>query len=88
MQPRSSSELARRVLTWVVFSRSLLTMNDLRIALAVNITDQPIPPANEIIDSLALVDANTLLSVCCGLITVESISGHVRLVREWSVASI
>ncbi|KAH6908111.1 hypothetical protein BKA70DRAFT_1280713 [Coprinopsis sp. MPI-PUGE-AT-0042] len=81
MQPRASSELARRTLTWVVFARSLLTIDDLRFALAINVVDQPIPPCNEIVDHLALVDEKIPLSVCCGLIIVDSSSESVRLVH-------
>ncbi|KAH6908110.1 ankyrin repeat-containing domain protein [Coprinopsis sp. MPI-PUGE-AT-0042] len=81
MQPRASSELARRILTWVVFAHSLLKVEDLQYALAVNIVNQPIPAHGEILDRLALIDGSTLLSVCCGLIIVDSSSGNVRLIH-------
>jgi hypothetical protein len=82
MQSAANSSLARRALTWVVFAESLLNVDDLRYALAVNITDQPMPPDDKIFDPLALVDSNTLLSICCGFLVVDGTSGTVRLVRK------
>ncbi|TFK17932.1 hypothetical protein FA15DRAFT_570955, partial [Coprinopsis marcescibilis] len=61
---RPGSDLALCALTWLVYARESLKMDDLRHALAVN-------PTAFIYDSELLVDSETLLSACCGLITLE-----------------
>ncbi|TFK17873.1 hypothetical protein FA15DRAFT_650031 [Coprinopsis marcescibilis] len=57
-------DLALRAVTWVIYARKTLRMSELRHALAVN-------TATFKYSSDLLVDAETLLSVCCGLITYE-----------------
>ncbi|TFK16423.1 hypothetical protein FA15DRAFT_743910 [Coprinopsis marcescibilis] len=71
---RPGSDLALRALTWLVYARESLMMDDLRHALAVN-------PTAFTYDSELLVDSETLLSACCGLITLETRTSLVRLVH-------
>ena len=72
--------LAKRALTWLVYALESLTMDMLRHALAVDTTHYTYDPE-------LLVDADTLISVCCGLITFEPKSELVRLVRECTFSS-
>ncbi|TFK26004.1 ankyrin [Coprinopsis marcescibilis] len=71
---RPGSDLAFRALTWLVYARESLRMDDLRHALAVDTTTFTY-------DSELLIDPETLLSVCCGLITFEPTTEFVRLVH-------
>ncbi|TFK17006.1 hypothetical protein FA15DRAFT_605909, partial [Coprinopsis marcescibilis] len=67
-------QLALQALTWLVYARESLEMDDLRHALAVD-------TATFFYNADRLVDAETLLSICCGLITFEPKTKLVRLVR-------
>ncbi|TFK21252.1 hypothetical protein FA15DRAFT_672753 [Coprinopsis marcescibilis] len=66
--------LALQALTWLVYAREPLTMDDLRHALAVN-------TETFTYDSDHLIDPETLFSACCGLITFEPETKLVRLVH-------
>ncbi|TFK17756.1 ankyrin [Coprinopsis marcescibilis] len=74
IENNDGSELARRALAWLVYAQGSLTVDDLRHALAVD-------PSNFTFDSELLVDADTLISLCCGLITLEPETEMVRLVH-------
>ena len=74
IEGREESDLAMRTLTWLVYARESLTMDGLRHALAVDVTTFTYDPD-------LLVDAEVLLSACCGLITFEPETELVRLVR-------
>ncbi|TFK27259.1 ankyrin [Coprinopsis marcescibilis] len=66
--------LATRALMWLVHALESMTIDDLRYALATDsVTFQH--------DSDLLVDAESLVSLCCGLITLEPQSKLVRLVH-------
>ena len=68
--------LAERALTWLVHAFQSLTMDDLRYALAID-------PETFCFDPDLLVDADTLISICCGLITFEPQSKLARLVHTY-----
>ncbi|KAH6871832.1 ankyrin repeat-containing domain protein [Coprinopsis sp. MPI-PUGE-AT-0042] len=68
-QQGQKPQLARLVLSWLTYARRGLTVDDLRYALAVKLT-QPLPSNEDILDPLLLVDESVLLSVCCGLVVV------------------
>ncbi|TFK17207.1 hypothetical protein FA15DRAFT_628956 [Coprinopsis marcescibilis] len=74
IEGRPGSDLADRALTWLVHARESLNMDDLLYALTVD-------PATFAYGPDLLVDPETLLSVCCGLITFESKTSLVRLVH-------
>ncbi|KAH6908138.1 ankyrin repeat-containing domain protein [Coprinopsis sp. MPI-PUGE-AT-0042] len=86
-QPQGSSILARRALLWLLHVQQPVRLDDLRYALVVN-TDFPISVTSKgLLDELALADADTLLSICCGLIIVEN-TGMVRLVHKTAYESL
>ncbi|KAH6902845.1 hypothetical protein BKA70DRAFT_1156371, partial [Coprinopsis sp. MPI-PUGE-AT-0042] len=64
MQPEEYAALAKCVLLWVAYAYRPLTVNDLQYAVASNPTLDWKTPGN-------LVPGSLLVSVCCGLITVE-----------------
>ncbi|TFK23323.1 ankyrin [Coprinopsis marcescibilis] len=63
---------AKRVLTWLVHVLNSMSTNDLQYAIAVD-------PETFEFNPDRLIDESTLLSVCCGLVTVEPQSKLVRL---------
>lgn len=74
-EPSGRSHLAVRVLTWISCATRPLSILELRHALA---TD---PDKNEF-DSHNLVQTNFLISVCCGLVTLDDQSDIIRLVHQ------
>ena len=76
IESQDEPHLAKRALTWLVHALESLTMDDLRHALAVD-------PETFEYDRDLLVDADTLISICCGLISLEPQSKLVRLVRMY-----
>ncbi|KAH6907735.1 hypothetical protein BKA70DRAFT_1150116 [Coprinopsis sp. MPI-PUGE-AT-0042] len=69
-QPGKKPQIARRILSWLTYARRGLTVDELRYALAVKITN-PLPPNAEIVDPMLLDDMSLLLPVCCGLVVVN-----------------
>ncbi|KAH6908099.1 hypothetical protein BKA70DRAFT_1149960 [Coprinopsis sp. MPI-PUGE-AT-0042] len=69
-QPGTKPQLARQILTWLAYARRGLSVDDIRYALAIPLTN-PLPPNEDIVDPLLLVDEHVLLSVCCGLVIVD-----------------
>ncbi|TFK21593.1 ankyrin, partial [Coprinopsis marcescibilis] len=67
-------QLALQALTWLIYARESLEMDDLRHALAVDME-------TFVYRTDCVVDAETLLSICCGLITFEPKTRLVRLVH-------
>ncbi|TFK18908.1 hypothetical protein FA15DRAFT_649026, partial [Coprinopsis marcescibilis] len=74
VEGQKQATLAKRVLTWLVHAFQSLKISDLQHAVAV------CPDIFEF-DQDLIVDSETLLSVCCGLITFEPESKLVRLVH-------
>ncbi|TFK21235.1 hypothetical protein FA15DRAFT_645846, partial [Coprinopsis marcescibilis] len=70
----AGSDLALQALTWLVYARESLKMEDLRHALAVDTTTLRY-------DLDLLVDAEVILSVCYGLLSFEPETKFVRLVH-------
>ncbi|KAH6902869.1 hypothetical protein BKA70DRAFT_1111911, partial [Coprinopsis sp. MPI-PUGE-AT-0042] len=73
-QPEEHASLAKRVLLWVVYARSSLTIDDLQYAASNDCSVEWKAPET-------LVPGTILVSVCCGVITVEDT--RVRLVRQY-----
>jgi hypothetical protein len=71
-QEKENADLAKHVLLWLVFGREALSYRELQYALSLTLPGYP-----------AGIDKDTLLSLCCGLVTVEAKSDLVRLVRKW-----
>ncbi|TFK24830.1 hypothetical protein FA15DRAFT_390829 [Coprinopsis marcescibilis] len=72
-QPRA--ELARRTLAWVSYAYRSLKIEELQRAVAVH-------PETHEYDSERLVDGESLVSLCCGLLVVDSRSMLVRLILQ------
>ena len=73
-QGQPSIELANQVLYWISYAYRPLTVSELRCALAVT-------PGRPTFDEDAMTPESTLVSVCAGLVAVDSQSGIVRLVH-------
>ncbi|KAI0542485.1 hypothetical protein GGR58DRAFT_252203 [Xylaria digitata] len=67
-------DLARRVLSWITCSKRPLTVMELRHALAVEIGERELDEEN-------LPEAEDMVSVCAGLVTVDDESDTIRLVH-------
>jgi ankyrin repeat protein len=67
--------LAEDTLLWLTCTKRLLTILELRHALAVQ-------PGNSEFDENDLEDANVITSVCAGLVTVDKESNIIRLAHE------
>ncbi|KAH6912483.1 hypothetical protein BKA70DRAFT_1144339 [Coprinopsis sp. MPI-PUGE-AT-0042] len=74
MQPEEHAALAKCVLLWVAYAYRSLTVDDLRYAVASNPSVDWKAPEN-------LVPESLLVSVCCGLITVEDSDSYWGLER-------
>ncbi|CAJ2510411.1 Uu.00g051140.m01.CDS01 [Anthostomella pinea] len=73
-QVRDHSELAQLVLSWIACAKRPLTTVELQHALAVEIGEPELDQDN-------LPDTDDLVTVCCGLVTVDDESGIIRLVH-------
>ena len=73
-QGQPSIELANQVVSWISYAYRPLTVNELRCALAVT-------PGRPTFDEDAMTPESTLVSVCAGLVAVDSQSGIIRLVH-------
>ncbi|KAI0856303.1 ankyrin repeat-containing domain protein [Xylaria cubensis] len=73
-QKKGHQNLGRRVLCWITCAKRPLTKLELQHALAINVGDTELDK-----DNLREVDLMT--SVCAGLVTVDEISGIIRLVH-------
>ena len=67
-------DLAHKAILWVSNAARLLKVQELRCALAIE-------PGDEAFDEDGLYHIETIVSVCCGLLTVEEQSQNVRLVH-------
>lgn len=73
-QTQFSQDLAKRVLSWVTFSRRPLTTTELQNAVAVEIGETEFDETN-------ITDIEELSSVCSGLIVIQEKSQTVKLVH-------
>ncbi|KAL8838546.1 MAG: hypothetical protein Q9170_002088 [Blastenia crenularia] len=73
-QDKEDSKLARKILTWVLYTARKLTVQELQHALAV----QPNTPN---IEQDALIEPEILVSVCSGIIAVEADSNLVGFIH-------
>ncbi|KAJ7152062.1 hypothetical protein C8R46DRAFT_913514 [Mycena filopes] len=73
-QSEEDREIAQAALTWVAHAKQILSVADLRVALAIE------PGAKEL-DGDDLLDIETILGVCAGLIIVDEHLSVVRLVH-------
>ena len=73
-QGQPSVEMAYRVLSWTSYAYRPLTVEELRCALAVT-------PGHLTFDEDAMTPESTLVSICAGLITVDTDSNIIRLVH-------
>ncbi|TFK17913.1 hypothetical protein FA15DRAFT_649986 [Coprinopsis marcescibilis] len=70
----ANASIAKHALMWLTYARSSLLIQELCQAVAIG-------PDTYEFDKALLVDNETLLSMCCGLVTFEEGSGLVRLVH-------
>ena len=77
IEDQTEPGMAKRALVVLVHALESLYMDDLRHAIAVD-------PDTHQHDPELLIDSETLISICCGLITFEPQSRLVRLVREFT----
>ena len=75
-QPKPQALLAESAIIWLIHAYRSLTITELQHALAV-------PSDGEAFDVDDIADEDTIVSVSCGLITIERESRVVRLVREY-----
>lgn len=73
--PPGDAALAQQILVWILHVKGSLTVAELQQAIAVSPLDFHFEPNR-------LVSEATIVSVCRGLITVESQTRYVRLIRE------
>jgi hypothetical protein len=71
----NTKELAKRVLSWIIYASRPLSVEELRHALAVS------PNMTEM-DPRDLVFESKLISVCAGLVVIDKERQVVRLARE------
>ncbi|TFK26024.1 ankyrin [Coprinopsis marcescibilis] len=74
IEKTETSELAKRALTWLLYSRESLSIDDLRLAVAVH-------PETYAPDPEAVVEEETFLAIFCGLVTFEPETRLARLVH-------
>jgi len=74
-QVKDQEELALQVLSWITCAKRLLRVSELRHALAVEIGESQLDNDN-------LPDIVDMVSVCAGLVTVDSESDIIRLVHD------
>jgi hypothetical protein len=74
-QTACDKTLAKRVLSWIAYSRRPLSLRELQHALAISSEMTAMDPD-------AIEDELTLTSVCAGLVVVDENSKIIRLVRE------
>ncbi|KAJ6521585.1 hypothetical protein B0H19DRAFT_973913, partial [Mycena capillaripes] len=73
-QNKEDRNIAHSTLTWVVNAKRPLTVAELQVALAVEVDDQQLNEDN-------LLEIETMLSVCAGLVILDEQSDVVRLVH-------
>ena len=65
-------KLARQVLAWITYAQRLLTTEELRHALAIELDERALDDQN-------LNDTEEIVSVCAGLVTIDQESSIIRL---------
>ena len=75
--PQLDAARGIRILLWVVFAARPLRVDELQFILATS-------PQTHQFDEKHVLPEKSLLALCHGLVTVESGTRFVRLVREWS----
>ena len=73
-QVRNSRDLAKQVLSWITYTKRLLTTSELRHALAVELDTSALDEEN-------LPEIEDMVSVCAGLVTLDEESDIIRLVH-------
>jgi hypothetical protein len=74
-QAEDRRQLARRVLSWITYSRRQLSVKELQHALAVS-------PGQTQLCEEDIYHVDTLTSVCAGLVVIDEESGVIGFVRE------
>lgn len=72
-QHRSRMKLAKRILSWLIAAKEVLTPEELRMVVATGPNDQSLPSEGD------LPDNTMILEVCGGLVIIDEITATVRL---------
>lgn len=73
-QNEDDAELAKQLLSWLTYSARPMTVLELQYALAVDLGTYSV-------DQDGLIDQETMLSVCAGIVTVEENSNTIRFIH-------
>jgi len=73
-QGKESSEMAKRILSWILCARRPLRTLELLHALAVEVGDTEVDEDN-------ILDTEQLLTICAGLVTIDENSENVRFIH-------
>lgn len=79
-QGKEPSEMARKVLSWILCARRPLGTLELLHALAVEFDDKE-PEEDNILDEDNIMNTEQLLSICAGLVTIDEQSDNVRFIH-------
>ena len=75
-QHEDNRDLAKQILTWIVYARRSLSVEEVQHASAVTADMSDMDPEG-------IIDDDMLTCVCAGLVVVEEERRIIRLVREW-----
>jgi hypothetical protein len=76
-QNEEDSLLARRVISWIVFAKRALIVNELRQAIAI----EELEENEDELEDEGLVEEDLMIDVCAGLVIVDNESQIVRLIH-------
>ena len=73
-QIKDQEELAKQVLSWIIYAKRPLVLTELQHALGVEVGESKL-------DELNFSEIEDIVSVCAGLVTIDEESGIIRLVH-------
>lgn len=73
-QIKDQEELAKQVLSWIIYAKRPLAIIELQHALSVEVSESQLDEAN-------IPEIEDIVSVCAGLVTIDEESGIIRLVH-------
>ncbi|TFK26627.1 ankyrin, partial [Coprinopsis marcescibilis] len=78
IEKQSNADLAKKALTWIAFATRSLMVDELGVAIAID-------PETLAFDPERRIDTNSLLSLCCGLITLDQDGMFVRAIHYTAI---
>jgi hypothetical protein len=76
-QNEDDASLACRILSWISFAERALTVPELKHAVAV----EDIEREENALDEDGVIDEDILITVCCGIVTIDKKSDIIRLIH-------